>query len=151
LAGGGRRAQREGVAGAQPQSYPEPRLGVGRALRRRGGVTACIDVSDGLSTDLGHLCEESGVGAEVWAEALPVHALARGPEALRLALHGGEDYELLFTAAAGTRVPGRIAGVAVTRVGEVVAARGRGPRVVLVGADGGRTELEVGGWEHLRG
>jgi len=150
VAGRGRRARRREVAGAQPQSYPEPRLRAGRALRRRGAVTACLDVSDGLSTDLWHLCEESGVGAEVWAEALPVHGLARGPGGLALALHGGEDYELLFTAGAEVRVPGRVAGVAVTRIGRVVGRR-RDPRMVLVDSEGGRTELEAGGWEHFRG
>ncbi len=145
MAGGGRRARRTGVAGTQPQSYPEPRLAVGRALRRRGIATACIDVSDGLSTDLRHLCESSGVGAEVSEGALPVHRLAEGPDRLRLALDGGEDYELLFTASG--RVPGKIAGVAVTRVGEVVRRRG----MVLVGIDGSRSELKAGGWEHFRG
>ncbi len=146
MAGRGRKARRTGVPGAQPQSYPEPRLAVGRALRQRGLATACIDVSDGLSTDLRHLCEASGVGAEVGAGALPVHRLAEGPEGLRLALDGGEDYELLFTAPG--RVPRRIAGLAVTRVGEVVAKR---KGVVLVGADGARRDLEARGWEHFRG
>lgn len=146
IAGRGRRARRTGVAGAQPQSYPEPRLRVGQALRRRGLATACMDVSDGLSTDLWHLCEASGVGAEVWADLLPVHALAAGARGLELALHGGEEYELLFTASG--RVPRRLAGVAVTRIGQVVARR-RG--VVLVGEDEVRRELKAGGWEHFRG
>lgn len=146
LAGRGRRARREEMAGVQPQSYPEPRLKVGAALRRRGLATACIDVSDGLSTDLGHLCEASGVGAEVWAAALPVHSLAAGRDGLRLALHGGEDYELLFTARGP--VPRRVAGVAVTRIGEVVERR-RGLR--LLAADGSRRRLQAGGWEHFRG
>ena len=145
LRGRRRRERRSDVAGAQPQSYPEPRLKAGMALRRRGLATACIDVSDGLSTDLRHLCKASGVGAEIWAERLPVHSLAVGAEGLRWALHGGEDYELLFTASG--RVPQRVGGVAVTRIGEVV--RGRGVR--LVRADGGSMELEAGGWEHFRG
>ena len=143
LGGRRRKARRTGVAGAQPQSYPEPRLAVGKALRRK--ATACIDVSDGLSTDLGHLCAESGVGAEILEAALPVHRLAKGPDEVRRALHGGEDYELLFTAPG--RVPGTIAGVVVTRLGEVVRRKG----VVLVGADGSRSELKAGGWEHFRG
>lgn len=144
MAGKARRRQRTGVEGAQPQTYPEPQLRVGAALRKRGIATACIDVSDGLSTDLRHLCEASRVGAEVWADQLPVHPLASGsPE---LALHGGEDYQLLFTARG--RVPGRVAGVRVTRIGEVV---GRNEGVVLVSGAGVREELRAGGWEHLRG
>jgi len=135
-------ARRAGKPGEHPQMFPEPRLGVGRALLRRALATACLDVSDGLSTDLQHLCDASGVGAEVELGKLPVHELARGP--VELALHGGEDYELLFSARPGTRVPGRIAGVEVTRVGRFVAGRG----MVLVDADGGRRRLKAGGWEH---
>ena len=145
MGGRGRRARRSGVGRAQPQSYPEPRLGVGAALRRRGLATACIDLSDGLSTDLRHLCEASGVGAEVEAALLPMHEVASGPNKLHLALDGGEDYELLFTASG--RVPRRLAGVAVTRIGEVVGGR-RG--IVLVEEDGARRKLPAGGWEHFR-
>ncbi len=145
VAGRGRLRRRSKVEGRLPQSYPEPRLRVGQALRQRGLATACIDVSDGLSTDLRHLCEASGVGAEVWAELLPVHRLAGGREGLQLALHGGEDYELLFTARG--RVPGQVAGVTVTRIGEVVPRR-RG--LGLVDADGTWRELMAGGWEHFR-
>jgi thiamine-monophosphate kinase len=135
------------AAGEHPQLFPEPRVGVGEALRRRGLVRACIDLSDGLSTDLGHLCAESGVGAEVEEAALPVHPLAVGARALELALNGGEDYELLFSAGPGVKVPRQIAGVAITRIGRLV----RGRSVTLVRADGRRERLEAGGWEHFRG
>ncbi len=110
IAGKGRSVRRKEPGGMQPQSYPEPRLRVGQALRRRGLATACIDVSDGLSTDLGHLCDRSGVGAEIWAGAIPIHLLAHGPEALELALHGGEDYELLFTAPGPGAGSGKVGG-----------------------------------------
>jgi thiamine-monophosphate kinase len=125
---------------------------VGLALVRRGLATAAIDLSDGLSTDLGHLCRESGVGAEVLADALPVHLLAAGAEggqqrALELALHGGEDYELLFAARTGTRVPRSIAGERVTRIGRLV----RGSAVSIVDAAGRKRELKPGGWEHFTG
>lgn len=115
-----------------PQSFPEPRIAVGQALRRY--ATACMDLSDGISTDLAHLCRASGVGAEL--TGVPV---AEGAT-LAQALDGGEDYELLFTAA--EKVPQRIAGVEVTRVGEVVAGR----EVRLNGK-----LLERGGWEHFSG
>jgi thiamine-monophosphate kinase len=148
----GRRGGRQPGFGAHPQMYPEPRIGVGLALVRRGLATAAIDLSDGLSTDLGHLCRESGVGAEVLADALPVHLLAAGAEggqqrALELALHGGEDYELLFAAPAEARVPRSIGGVRVTRIGQLV----RGSGVMLVDSGGRRRALKPGGWEHFTG
>ena len=136
-----------------PHLYPQPRLVVGQALVRRGVATACIDVSDGLSTDLMHLCEASGVGAEVFVDRLPVHRLAQAMGAERgldAALNGGEDYELLFTARAGTKVPRTIAGVAVTCIGEMRRVRRGEAQMMLVGDDGVRRELKAGGWEHLR-
>lgn len=90
---------------------PEPRLAAGLALRHLP-ATAAMDLSDGLSLDLRRLCEESGVAAEI-ADGLPV---ARGAT-LEQALHGGEDYELLFAASARTRVPPALAGIRATRIG----------------------------------
>ncbi|HEV8525485.1 MAG TPA: thiamine-phosphate kinase, partial [Terriglobales bacterium] len=121
--------------------YPTPRLAVGRWLRQRGLATAAIDLSDGLSTDLGHICEEGRVGAVVRAEDIP---RAKGVR-LELALHGGEDYELLFTAPASRRMPRRIAGVRVTRIGEIV----KGRNMWLRDARGKRQRLEPRGWEHF--
>jgi thiamine-monophosphate kinase len=141
-----------GVQARHPQMFPQPRLGVGTALLRRRLATACMDVSDGLSTDVAHLVRESGLGAEVMLGALPVHGMAaRRSEWERLALDGGEDYELLFTAAAGVRVPGMIDGVPVTRIGTMVRRRAGSPPVTAVGADGSRRELPAGGWEHFSG
>ena len=128
----------------QPRRYPAhffptPRLAVGLALRERILAVAMIDISDGLSTDLRHLCDESGVGARIYAEKLPV---AGGPANLRFALHGGEDYELLF--AARGKVPVRIGGVPLTRIGEIT----RGRKIVLV--EGGKERgLPARGWEHF--
>lgn len=128
-------------AGRHPAHFfPVPRVATGRMLRERKLAVAMIDISDGLSTDLRHLCEESGVGARIYAESLPA---AGGPTNLRLALHGGEDYELLF--AARHKLPARIGGVRVTRIGEVT----RGNKVVLV-RGGKPRDLEAGGWEHFR-
>ena len=89
------------VAQLSAHLYPQPRVAQGLWLRRRNLASAAIDLSDGLSTDLAHLCEESGVAAEVDAALLPLHPSAN----LAQALHGGEDYELLFTAPARARVP----------------------------------------------
>src|SRR5208337_151695 len=110
--------------------HPIPRLKVGRWLRDHGIASAMIDTSDGLSTDLAHLCEESGVGAEIHAEAIPCASIGRptGKVDLKFALHGGEDYELLFTAASNQRVPEKIAGVPVTEIGQIR----RGSRLYLI-------------------
>jgi thiamine-monophosphate kinase len=118
-----------------------PRLALGRALR--GRATACMDLSDGLSTDLHHLCEESGVGAIVEAARVPVaRASSRG--GLDRALNWGEDYELLFTARPSTRIPSRIAGVAITCIGRCTTRR-----VLIEDANGSRAPLEPRGWQHL--
>ena len=155
LARPGRVLAREGFG--HPQLFPEPRLAVGQMLRERGLATAAIDISDGLSTDLHHLCAASGVRAEIDEGRIPLHALAitggprkKADEALRLALHGGEDYELLFTAAENTAVPRSFRGVALTEIGRM-ARRGRGkPTVSLIRASGAQEELLAGGWEHLQ-
>jgi thiamine-monophosphate kinase len=139
--------------GTHPHLFPQPRLSVGQALLRRKLATACIDMSDGLSTDLAHLCEASGVAAEIDASVLPLHVLAEklSPKArMHGALHGGEDYELLFTARASTRVPRSIGGVAVTRIGRIVSQRSGAAQVSLIDADGQRTALDAKGWEHFR-
>ncbi len=136
-----------------PHLFPAPRLKAGQALLRRGLATACMDISDGISTDLAHLCEASGVGAEVEAGWLPLHPLTKklsAEDGLRAALDGGEDYELLFTAKAATKMPRMLGGVPVTRIGKIVAKRKGRAQVVVVGIDGKRTELKAQGWEHLR-
>jgi thiamine-monophosphate kinase len=128
----------------QPHLYPQPRLAQGEWLRRRAIAAAAIDLSDGLSTDLAHICEESGLAAEVDSTAIPLGAGAT----LEQALHGGEDYELLFTARPGTRVPARIAGVVVTRIGRIVRRQGNRPVIALM-SDGGARALEARGWQHF--
>jgi thiamine-monophosphate kinase len=124
--------------------YPQPRVQQGLWLQRRRAASAAIDISDGFSTDLAHICDESGVAAEVNAELLPVHAGAT----LAQALHGGEDYELLFTAPQGVRIPAAIAGVAVTRIGRMVRRRAGRPQIALID---GRQKLPLiaKGWEHF--
>jgi thiamine-monophosphate kinase len=128
--------------------YPEPRVELGRILREKGLATAMIDLSDGLSTDLAHICEESGAGAEIESTVIPrarVGTPAREVD-LDFALHGGEDYELLFTAPPGKRVPSQIAGVGMTQIGHIT--RGRG--IFLQTPKGPAARLVPRGWEHFR-
>ena len=127
-----------------PHLYPEPRLAQGLFLQRRRLATAAIDLSDGLSTDLAHLCQESRVSAELDAARLPLHPAATLPQAL----DGGEDYELLFTAAPGTHIPRSIAGVPVTRIGRILRRTRSRPAVTLRTAEGSRP-LQPQGWEHF--
>ena len=129
-----------------PHLFPQPRVAQGVWLRKRGLASAAMDLSDGLSTDLAHLCEESGVVAEILAAALPL-----GPGAtLDLALHGGEDYELLFTAPAAAKIPGKIDGVPVTAIGRMRTRRLGSPAVTLR-TENGPLPLESRGWEHFSG
>ena len=158
-----RRYRRAQTGGDHPHLFPQPRLKAGQALLRRGLANACIDLSDGLSTDLAHLCDassrnsssgaRSALAAEVDAAALPLHPLAAASGADRArhaALHGGEDYELLFTAPPTARVPRSLAGVRVTAIGRMMRRRKGEPQVTLIGEDGRRSPLLAAGWEHLR-
>jgi thiamine-monophosphate kinase len=123
---------------------PEPRLPQGLWLRRHRAACAAIDLSDGLSTDLTHLCQESGIAAEIEAAALPLYPGA----SLQQALHGGEDYELLFAAPPTVRLPRAIAGVPVTEIGRILARRRGRPTITLI--DGaGRKPLQPHGWQHF--
>ncbi|MGO9335981.1 MAG: thiamine-phosphate kinase [Terracidiphilus sp.] len=124
--------------------WPQPRLAQGLRLRSLGLASAAIDLSDGLSTDLTHLCEESHVAAEIDPALLPVHPGAN----LDYALHGGDDYELLFTALPDTRIPKRIASVAITRIGRILPARSSRATVTLLTPNGPQP-LKPQGWEHF--
>jgi thiamine-monophosphate kinase len=128
--------------------FPEPRVELGRVLREKGLASAMIDTSDGLSTDLAHICEESGVGAEVQAAAVPRARVGKASRKvdLRFALHGGEDYELLFTAPRGKRMPSHIAGIPIKQIGHITRQR----TLLLLSPAGVVSELEPRGWEHFR-
>jgi thiamine-monophosphate kinase len=99
-----------------------------------------MDESDGLSTDLGRLARSSGVKVEVDAAAVPVFPGAT----LEQALHGGEEYELLFTVRPGTKVPASLAAVGLSCLGRV--RKGRG---VVLRTDQGVERLEPRGFEHF--
>ena len=124
---------------------PTPRIAIGQYLREHRMASSMIDLSDGLSTDLSHLCEESRVGALIHADALPT--IDNSPESLASALHGGEDYELLFTAPRNRRIPRKIAGVTVTEIGEILTSR---RSQMWLESEGLRVPLKPKGWEHFR-
>jgi thiamine-monophosphate kinase len=136
----------------QRQRRPEPRVEWGALLGEKGLATSLIDLSDGLSSDLAHVCRESGVGARLDASQLPLDPLLAqagvdADEALKLALDGGEDFELLFTADSrrASRLPREVGGVPFTRVGEVTGERGK----VRLVRDGKARLLKPGGFEHF--
>lgn len=126
--------------------FPVPRINVGRILCKNKIAAAMIDVSDGLSTDLAHICEESRVGAEIFSSQLPRATINLCKVDPQFARHGGEAYELLFTARPKTVVPKRIAGVSITCIGEITKAKG----MVLVDADGDRSVMKSQGWQHFQ-
>lgn len=145
--------QRRWRALLQAHLFPEPRLALGQMLARTGLASAMIDTSDGLSTDLAHICVASGVGALLRPHRLPVvrvpEPLARrGLEATRLALHGGEDYELLFSVPQRRRhhVPQSFRGVALTEIGFISKEKG----ICLEDSRGRMRKLEPGGWDPFR-
>ena len=136
---------------------PTPRVRDGRAIAATGAATAMLDLSDGLSSDLGHICDASGVGAEVDLVWLPIAPETRrlaaglGLDPVQLAVAGGEDYELLFTAppesaealAAAVRAA---TGTPVSVVGRLTpVSEGRW----LVDGDR-RVPLNAAGWDHFR-
>jgi thiamine-monophosphate kinase len=135
------------------QLCPEPRVGWGLVLGDERLASALIDISDGLSSDLHHLCAESKVGALLQANQLPVDEPVadlcgrRALDPLMLALHGGEDFELLFTLHPEnvSKLPVKVDGVSVTCIGEIKEAS-HGVRI----AEGSRVwDLEAQGWQHF--
>ncbi len=133
---------------------PEPRVTLGQALAANGMVQTAIDVSDGIATDLAHICKNSRVGAEVWAREMPVsRALKRtsgilGISPLNLALTGGEDFELLWTVSEKNesevrKIAAKILGYRPFRIGKIV----QGDRVILKTSQGAK-DITYQGYEH---
>lgn len=129
---------------------PYPRVAEGRKLALSGAASAMIDVSDGLSSDLAHICEESGVGAEIYAGQVPLSKELRSSRMLRrpaleYALSGGEDYELLFTVR--PEKLGRLKALRINATEIGVVTRGRS--IVLIGEDGWESPLRPSGYDHF--
>ena len=130
--------------------YPEPRLALGQWLSKTGLASAMMDLSDGLSSDLPRLCAASNVGARLEKVRIPqVHtpALAReyGCEPMQLALHGGDDYELLFTVPRRKEkgLPKTFNGVSLTAIGEITRDR----KLLVLDESGLDSPLIPGGWD----
>jgi len=154
LAGGGRPRAEDSVV--QRHLRPEPRVDEGRFLVHTAGVRTMIDISDGLSSEVHHICRLSGVGAIVWAEEVPIHVATRqvaeefGDTPLEYALNGGEDFELLFAVPRESWEEVRESwqdrfSLDLTVVGEVVA-----PEEGVKLQEGGVVrDLPSGGWQHF--
>jgi len=133
--------------------YPEPRLALGQWLAKNGLVTAMMDLSDGLSSDLPRLCAASAVGACLEKTMIPQVraadvALKHGHDPLQLALHGGDDYELLFTIPPrkARLLPKTFRGVSLTAIGKITRKRD-----IVVREENGRPrQLRPGGWDPFR-
>ena len=129
---------------------PNPRIQEGQILVKNG-IRSAIDISDGLVADLGHICKASAVGARIYTSLIPVHSEATsnfGKDALRLALSGGEDYELLFT---GTpEIINNIQDTAscpVTVIGEII--EDKTGKVMVIDENGNSISPESTGWKHF--
>ena len=152
------RQQKRGLNMREPRLrrhlYPEPQLELGRWLGEKRLATAMMDLSDGLSSDLRRLCDASKVGAVITSDDLPTVGIAKvgrktGIDPLKLALHGGDDYELLFTVSRNKtrQLPRSVGGVAITPIGEVIRKR----EVMITNGDGRSRVLKPRGWDPFRG
>jgi thiamine-monophosphate kinase len=134
----------------QAHLRPMPRVEEGKLLVSHG-VRAAIDISDGLVADLGHICEMSGVAAIIHLEQLPIHPVLKKAfpeEHVGMALSGGEDYELLFTAP--SKVMEKVQHAApcpITVIGEI--GRGKHGKVTVLDAGGNAISLKEKGWDHF--
>lgn len=129
-----------------------PRINEARILASRHEIHAMIDLSDGLASDVGHLCAESGVGVEIYGRDIPIHSdvksnLLEGMTPLQAALRDGEDYELMFAlppAHADSLLKDQPLPVRVTRIGTFTADKA----IIMISPDGTRGPLPARGWEH---
>ena len=133
--------------------YPEPRLALGEWLAKKRIASAMMDLSDGLSSDLPRLCAASRVGAKLESERIPQTRnaeLARkyGMDSFALALHGGDDYELLFTVPPrkAKSVPTYFQSLSLTRIGKIT----KGSKLIVLEDNGREKQLEAGGWDPFR-
>jgi thiamine-monophosphate kinase len=139
-----------------PHLYPKIRIELGAWLAKHRVASAMMDISDGLSTDLARMCRASRVAARLWAGRIPCVAIPESArralhgrlDPLHMALHGGEDYELLFTVPKRNlrRLRAAPGFSQIAAIGEIE----RGSHITLLGADGRARRLEAGGWDPFR-
>jgi thiamine-monophosphate kinase len=149
----GRIASRKKRSLLEKHLYPQPRLALGRWLAEQQLASAMMDLSDGLSTDLRRLCASSKVGARIDAAKIPTLRISfpfpdRSFDSLELALHGGDDYELLFSVPANKaqQIPRSHEGVPITRIGEIT----KPSSIVLIGRNGQQLPFANRGWDPFR-
>lgn len=141
----------------QKHLQPIPRIGIGQRIAQSGLATAMIDISDGIAGDLNHICTMSSVGAEIYQEKLPLPAQLKmvesttGKSVMELALHTGEDYELLFTMKNG--IPNlelesimEATGVIVTEIGRIISKESG---YYLIDLNGNKSPIHPIGWDHF--
>lgn len=133
--------------------YPEPRLVLGQWLAERKLASAMMDLSDGLSSDLPRLCTASGVSSSVESARVPKTrsfdvARKQGMDPLALALHGGDDYELLFTVPQrkAKSLPPSFRGVSLTPIGRIT----KGSKLIVIDENGREKPLGPEGWDPFR-
>ena len=133
--------------------YPEPRLALGQWLVKNGLVSAMMDLSDGLSSDLPRMCTASRVGALIELPKIPRLQLTdadltQDGDSLQLALHGGDDYELLFAVPPRkvTRLPKAFQGVRLTAIGRITRRR----ELLVLDQSGTAAQLPPRGWDPFR-
>lgn len=133
--------------------YPEPRIALGQWLAKKRLASAMMDLSDGLSSDLPRLCAASGVGARMESSKIPRTgnldaARKLGLDPLDLALHGGDDYELLFSVPSqkAKSLPGAFQGVKLTPIGRIT----QKAKSVVCDKNGRERPLLAGGWDPFR-
>lgn len=125
--------------------YPQAQLALARFLGEKQIPSAMIDISDGLSIDLARLCQASKVGALLQENAIPIASLNRHEVELRHALHGGDEYQLLFTVPPGRRLPAEYKDVSLSLIGYIT----EGEEISIEHENGYTTDLEALGWQHF--
>jgi len=144
-----RRRARGKSAALRKHLYPEPQIALGAWLAENRFASAMMDISDGLSTDLARMCAASGVGAVVAEGALPVATGVSKQEAARRALHGGDDYELLFAVPAtrASELKRKLSGRQITFIGGITKEK----KLLVLRGERSAEELVPGGWDPFRG
>lgn len=127
--------------------FPQPQCALGQFLSKQSLATALMDLSDGLSIDLRRLCEASGVGADLFADRIPAPPIPDVEDALELALHGGEDYQLLFTVspAKSSKIPRQFGRIPLCCIGEIRSSHG----IDLIAPNGKTSPVETRGYDHF--